>query len=103
MLCMVTPDNGVPSTNNVWNSVWLTTTDTDKRTSESLRPASRMHTISDSSNGTPIPTGPGMAPPPTTCENSAANVAIAAALAPRARCGRRDEDCILLLSRFVTY
>ena len=56
----------VPSTKSVWNRSWLAPTDSPRRISESFRPASRTHTMSDSSQGTSSPRGPGISPPPVT-------------------------------------
>jgi hypothetical protein len=70
--------------NSAWNSTWLTATDAASRPHESVRPASAVHTASESTNEAATPNQDGAASPPIVWENAATNVATAAAMVPRA-------------------
>lgn len=48
-----------PTTKSVWKSSWLATTARERRTADRARPASNVHTATDSTHGTAMPAQPG--------------------------------------------
>jgi hypothetical protein len=75
---------GAPTPENrPWNSTWLTATDAASRSHDSDRPASAVHTVTDSTNDASTPSQDGGVSPPSAWDSAATNVATAAAVVPR--------------------